>query len=220
VLLHEEAASIHPSAIVYPNVRWGTERRVGAFVIVGEPCADAEPGELATEIGDRANLRSHTVIYCGNRIGDGFSSGHGVLVRECNHIGDSVSIGSGSVLEHHVRVGDRVRLHSNTFVPEYSVLEDDCWIGPNVVFTNAKYPRSPRAKVELAGPHVGKGAKIGANATLLPGVRIGAGALVGAGAVVTRDVPAGAVVAGNPARVIKQIDCLPYGENRHADPTC
>ncbi|MGV3719543.1 MAG: acyltransferase [Actinomycetota bacterium] len=219
MLLREEFASIHPGAIVYPNVRWGSGCRVGPFVIVGEPCANGEPGELATEIGDGANLRSHTVIYCGNRIGAGFNSGHGVLVRECNQIGHSVSIGSGSVLEHHVTVGDRVRLHSNTFVPEYSVLEDDCWIGPNVVFTNAKYPRSPRVKDELAGPHIGRGAKIGANATLLPGVRIGAGALVGAGSVVTKDVPAGAVVAGNPARVIKQIDSLPYGENSDAHPT-
>jgi acetyltransferase-like isoleucine patch superfamily enzyme len=96
------------------------------------------------------------------------------------------------------------------FIPEYSVLEEGCWIGPNVVFTNAKYPLSPGVKDNLAGPTIRKGAKIGANVTLLPGVVIGENALVGAGSVVVRDVPPGAVVAGNPARVIRQISELPY----------
>ena len=85
-----------------------------------------------------------------------------------------------------------------------------CWIGPNVVLTNAKYPLSPGAKDQLAGPIIRKGAKIGANVTILPGVTIGENALVGAGAVVAKDVPAGAVVAGNPARVIRQVAELPY----------
>jgi len=75
-----------------------------------------------------------------------------------------------------------------------------------VVITNARYPLSRDVKERLQGAHVEAGAIIGANATLLPGVRIGARALVGAGAVVTRDVPPGAVVAGNPARVINRID--------------
>jgi acetyltransferase-like isoleucine patch superfamily enzyme len=90
------------------------------------------------------------------------------------------------------------------------VLEEGCWIGPNVVFTNAKYPLSPGVKDSLAGPIIRKGAKIGANTTLLPGVVIGENALVGAGSVVVRDVPAGAVVVGNPARVIRQVSELPY----------
>jgi acetyltransferase-like isoleucine patch superfamily enzyme len=93
------------------------------------------------------------------------------------------------------------------------VLEDGCWIGPNVVLTNAKYPLSPGVKDQLAGPVVRRGAKIGANSTILPGVVIGEHALVGAGSVVVRDVPAGAVVVGNPARVVRHISELPYAEN-------
>jgi acetyltransferase-like isoleucine patch superfamily enzyme len=103
-----------------------------------------------------------------------------------------------------------VRLHSHVFVPEFSVLEDECWLGPNVVLTNARYPRSPRAKDELAGPYIERGAKLGANVTVLPGIRIGRDALIGAGAVVTKDVPAGAVVVGNPGRVINKLANLPY----------
>lgn len=119
-----------------------------------------------------------------------------------------MSIGSGSNVEHHVRIGNRVRLHSNVFVPELTVLEDDCWLGPNVVLTNARYPSSPTTKAELVGSYIEARAKIGANATLLPGVRIGMDALVGAGAVVVIDVPPGAVVVGNPARIIKHISEL------------
>lgn len=196
---------VHELALVLPNVTLGDPTSVGAFVILGEPARGSGPGDRATSIGSGACIRSHTVIYAGNRIGSGFETGHSVLVREDNEIGDRVSIGSGSVVEHHVRIGHGVRLHSNVFVPEFSTLEDGCWLGPNVVLTNARYPRSPRVKEELRGPVIESGARIGANSTLLPGVRIGRDALVGAGAVVTRDVPEGCVVVGNPARVSRRL---------------
>lgn len=160
---------------------------------------------MLTHIGERAIIRSHTVIYDGNIIGDDFHTGHGVLIREDNRIGNQVSIGSHTVVEHHVVIGNRVRVHSNAFIPEFSELEDDCWVGPCVVVTNARYPRPAQGKAELSGVRIERGAKVGAGAVLLPGVRIGAFALVGAGAVVTRDVPPGAVVVGNPARVINHV---------------
>lgn len=193
------------SAQIFSNVLFADKPTVGAFCIVGEPPRGKKSGELQTRIGARAVIRSHTVIYAGNVIGEDFQTGHGVLIREENEIGNHVSIGSHSIVEHHVKIGNNVRLHSNVFVPEFSVLEDDCWLGPNVVVTNARYPQSKRVKENLRGAHIKRGAKIGANATLLPGVVIGENALVGAGAVVTHHVPDGAVVAGNPARVIKTV---------------
>jgi acetyltransferase-like isoleucine patch superfamily enzyme len=150
------------------------------------------------------------VIYAGNVIGRNFQTGNKVNIRESNRIGDNVSVGTLSVIEHHVEIGDHVRIHTQVFIPEFSVLEEGCWIGPNVVLTNAKYPLSPGVKDRLAGPVIRKGAKIGANATLLPGVVIGENALVGAGSVVVRDVPPGGVVAGNPARFMRNVSALPY----------
>ncbi|MBI3913797.1 MAG: N-acetyltransferase [Chloroflexi bacterium] len=196
----------HSNAKIYPNVHFASDPNAGDFCILGEPPRGKRAGELATRIGARAVIRSHTVIYAGNVIGDDFQTGHGALVREENKIGNNVSIGSHSIVEHHVVIGNNARLHSNVFVPEFSVLEDDCWLGPNVVVTNARYPQSPGAKENLHGAIIRRGAKIGANATLLPGVTIGENALVGAGAVVVRDVPAGAVVVGNPARVVKRVE--------------
>jgi acetyltransferase-like isoleucine patch superfamily enzyme len=109
-----------------------------------------------------------------------------------------------------------VRVHSQCFVPEFSVLEDGCWLGPNVVLTNAKFPQSARTKEMLAGVRVEKKAKIGANSTILPGVIIGAGALVGAGSVVTKNVPPGVIVSGNPAIVRGLIADLCYSDTHEA----
>jgi acetyltransferase-like isoleucine patch superfamily enzyme len=195
---------------LYGGVVIGAGSVVEDYCIVGTPPRGVREAELPTTIGEGAIIRSHTVIYAGNVIGRNFQTGNKVNIRESNRIGNNVSIGTLSVIEHHVDIGDNVRIHTQVFVPEFSVLEEGCWLGPNVVLTNAKYPLSPGVKDSLAGPVIRKGAKIGANATLLPGVVIGENALVGAGAVVVHDVPPGAVVVGNPARVVRHIAELPY----------
>ncbi len=198
------------NSIIYDGVKMDGSSVIEAYCIIGAPPRGHKEGDLDTIIGPGSCIRSHTVIYAGNRIGSGFQAGNKANIREMNEIGDNVSIGALTVVEHHVRIGNNVRIHSQAFIPEYSVLEDNVWIGPNVVLTNAKYPASPGAKASLKGPVIKSGAKIGANVTILPGLVIGRNALVGAGSVVVRDVPDGAVVAGNPARVIKYISDLPY----------
>jgi acetyltransferase-like isoleucine patch superfamily enzyme len=195
---------------IYANVTLGAGTSVEDFCIIGTPPRGASEGSLPTVIGDGSVIRSHTVIYAGNTIGRNFQTGNKVNIRESNSIGNNVSVGTLSVIEHHVEIADNVRIHTQVFIPEFSVLEEGCWIGPNVVFTNAKYPLSPGVKDHLVGPIIRRGAKIGANATLLPGVVVGENALVGAGAVVVRDVPAGAVVVGNPARMVRHVSELPY----------
>ncbi len=199
-----------PNVRVFEGVVLGDRVRLDDWVVIGRPLDGVEEGSLETIVGPESVIRSHTVIYAGARLGARCRTGHAALIREHSVLGDDVSIGSHTVIEHHVTIGDGVRIHSQAFVPEFSVLEAGCWLGPNVVLTNARYPQSDRVKEELIGPTLREGAIVGANATLLPGVIIGRRALIGAGAVVTADVPDGAVVAGNPARIIKTLDQLPY----------
>ncbi|MGI8905705.1 MAG: acyltransferase [Candidatus Sumerlaeaceae bacterium] len=194
------------NAHIFPNCDIGPDSSIGAFVVIGEPPAGEQAGGLVTRIGASAIIRSHTVIYAGNSIGDHFQSGHGALIREHNQIDDHVSIGSHSIIEHHVQIGNRVRIHSNAFVPEYTILENGCWLGPNVCITNASHPLCPNYPECRQPVIVQRNAKIGANVTILPGIVIGEMSLVGAGAVVTKNVPAGVVVAGNPAVILRTVD--------------
>lgn len=190
--------------ILLYNVKIGKGAKIEDFVIIGtQPQKIGK--KLKTIIGKGAIIRSGTVIYAGNLIGENFFTGHNALIRESNHIGDNVSIGSSTIIEHHVVIEDEVRIHSGAFVPEFSILSKGCWLGPHVVLTNARYPRSKKVKETLKGPIIEEGAKIGANSTILPGLIIGKNALIGAGSVVTQNIPANAVAAGNPARVIKFI---------------
>ena len=199
---------ISKTAIIHPNVKLGKNCIIEDFVIIGTTPKGYNIGEIETVIGDNAVIRSHTVIYAGNQIGNNFQTGNKTNIRELNKIGNNVSIGTLSVVEHHVSIGDGVRIHSQVFIPEFSVLEEECWVGPNVVITNAKYPKSPDAKKELKGALIRRNAIVGANATLLPGVIIGEYALIGAGSLVTKDVARNAVVAGNPAEFIRFITDL------------
>jgi len=134
------------TVIRYKNVHLGDHVSLEAFVVLGKPPRDTKDGELETRIGDDSIIRSHTVIYAGTVIGNNFQCGHQVAIREHTTIGNDVSVGTGTVVEHRVVIKNGVRLHSQVFVPEFTILHEGCWLGPNVVITNAKYPRSPMSK--------------------------------------------------------------------------
>lgn len=198
------------NAIIYKNVILGENVTIEDNCIVGIPPRGHADGELKTVIGDNSHIRAGTIIYAGNQIGKNFQTGNKANIRELNEIGDNVSVGTLSVVEHHVKIEDGVRIHTQVFVPEYTTLKKNSWLGPNVVCTNAMYPKSPTVKDNLVGPLIEEDAIVGANSTLLPGVQIGKNAVVGAGSVVTKNVEENTVVCGNPAKLLKKKSELPY----------
>jgi UDP-2-acetamido-3-amino-2,3-dideoxy-glucuronate N-acetyltransferase len=127
-------------------------------------------------------------------------------------IGDDTKIGTFVEIQKGAQIGKHCKISSHTFICEGVTLEDEVFVGHHVVFINDRYPRATtqegRMQTEedwqVIPTYVRQGASIGSGAVILCGVTIGAGAIVGAGSVVTRDVPPGAIVAGNPARVMRQ----------------
>lgn len=202
--------SIAKTAIIFSNVKLGKNIVIEEGCMIGIPPIGKIDGQLETVIGDNCVIRAGTYIYAGNQIGNDFQTGNKANIRELNEIGNNVSVGTLSVIEHHVKIEDGVRIHTQVFVPEYTTLKKNSWLGPNVVCTNAMYPKSPGVKDNLLGPTFEENAIVGANSTLLPGVNIGKNAVVGAGSVVTKDVQENTVVCGNPAKLLKKKQDLPY----------
>jgi len=190
---------------VYPNVIIGEGAVIHNFVVLGFAPRGKLPGELPLKIGKNAIIRPFTIIYGGTEIGDNFQTGKGASVRENNEIGNNVVVGTNAVLEHGNTIGNNVRIHSLCFL-EYVTIEDNVFIGPGVIFTDDPHPPCPKYEECLKGAFVKKLAKIGAGSVILPGVIIGENALIGAGSIVAKDVPDNTVVAGVPAKIIKNID--------------
>ena len=166
--------------------------------------------DLTLSIGPHAIIRSFSVIYAGSRIGAHLETGHGAVIREENRIGDDFSIWNNSTVDYGCVIGSRVRVHTGVYIAQFTVIEDDVFLAPGVMIAN---DRHPICRDCMRGPTIRRGARVGINATLLPEVVVGEAALVGAGAVVTRDVPARAVVVGNPARVIGSVDQLTHSRS-------
>jgi acetyltransferase-like isoleucine patch superfamily enzyme len=134
------------------------------------------------------------------RIGDGSTIYDQVNLYGCE-IGDNTKIDAFTYIEEEVEIGDNCTIRPFTFIPTGVTIADDVFIGPQVTFTNDRYPRAS-GDWELEETAVECGASIGAGAVIGPGVKVGEGALVGAGSVVVHDVPANSTVAGNPAEQI------------------
>ena len=145
-------------------------------------------------------------------LGEGVKLGKFINLYGCD-VGDETKIGAFVEIQKNASIGRRCKISSHTFICEGVTIEDHVFIGHGVTFVNDSYPRAttPTGDLQTASDWkveatlVKKGASIGSGATILSKVVIGENAIVGAGSVVTRDVPAGAIVAGNPARVLRKI---------------
>ncbi len=189
---------------VYPNVTFSGEHHLQAPCVVGLAPDGAGESEQPLVFGAGVVVGPFVTVSAGSTFGAGLHVERGADIREDNVVGDDCSIGANSVLEPGNRIGSRVRIESGCYLRSVTI-EDDVFVGPNVTFTDDPHPAGcPRREECRAGATVRRLARIGAGSTILPGVEIGEDSLVGAGSVVVHDVPPGAVVAGNPARVLKQ----------------
>jgi acetyltransferase-like isoleucine patch superfamily enzyme len=144
------------------------------------------------------------VIAADVKIGDRTRLGNFVFIRGNTVIGTDCTVGSYVDIEGDVEIGGGVSLQSGCYITRGVVIEDDVFCGPRVITMNDKriVHRRPGLTFDRRGPRIGRAARVGGGSVLLPGVSIGANAFVGAGSVVTKDVPEGAIVVGNPARVV------------------
>ncbi|MBT9146910.1 MAG: dTDP-3-amino-3,6-dideoxy-alpha-D-galactopyranose 3-N-acetyltransferase [Syntrophomonadaceae bacterium] len=189
-------SKISKRVIFYGKVDIGKGTIVGDNVVLGHK----EDGKLC--IGENSIIRSGTIIYSEVRIGSNFRSGHNVLIRENTEIGNDVLIGTNSVIDGDCIIGSSVSIQTGVYVTRNTMIEDCVFLGPFCVTTNDKYMERG---AELIGPTIKKGAKVGANSTLLPGIIIGENSVIGAGAVVIKNVAPGDIIVGNPARSIKSV---------------
>ncbi|APW99286.1 N-acetyltransferase [Halobiforma lacisalsi AJ5] len=173
-------------------------------VVRGDDCTIADDATVGhgefdepTRIGDGATIRSGSIVYGNVTIGDEFTTGHDVLVREATTIGDDVLVGTKTVIDGRTTIGSHVSLQTNVYVPTQTTIRDNVFVGPGAVLTNDQYPI--RVDTDLEGPTLETGVSVGANATLLPGVTIGENSFVAAGSVVTEDVPPDSLAVGSPA---------------------
>jgi len=203
---------ISKTAAIYPGTKLGADVEIGDYAVLGKqpvlgPRSTAAREELPHLIvGDGVRILSHAVVFAGTRLGAGVIVGDQACVRERCELAEEVVIGRGAFVENDVSVGERTKVQANAYLTAYSTLEEDVFIAPCVVTANDNFMGRTERRHELRqGPTIRRGARIGAAAVLLPGIEIGEEAFVGAGAVVLHDVPARAVVVGNPARRIRDV---------------
>jgi acetyltransferase-like isoleucine patch superfamily enzyme len=205
-------AQIADTAVVYAGVELGEDVVIGDYAVVGKqpvlgPRSTAAREELQPlVVGDGVRILAGAIVFAGSRLGEGVIMGDQACVRERCELAEEVVIGRGAFIENDVVVGARTKIQANAYVTAYSLLEEDVFVAPCVVTTNDNFMgRTEERHAQRKGPTIRRGARIGGGAVLLPGIEVGEEAFVGAGAVVLEDVPARAVVVGNPARQIREV---------------
>jgi acetyltransferase-like isoleucine patch superfamily enzyme len=204
--------SVGEHVVIYPGTVIGAGCQIGDNVVLGKqpalsPRSTTKREELPPlELGEGTIVSTGAVVFAGTKIGAGSIVGDQSCIRERCELGEEVVVGRGSLVENDTTIGARTKIQANAYVTAYSTLEEDVFIAPCVATTNDNFMGRTEKRHELRkGPTIRRGARVGGAAVLLPGIEIGEEAFVGAGAVVTKDVPARAVVVGNPARQIREV---------------
>lgn len=212
-----ENTVIHHSVISYGACCVGEKSLILENVVLGYPTAQYlvdvrdhnrfiyEFTYQGTRLSDNSIIRAGSTIYMNVQIGKNFRTGHNVLIRENTTIGEHVIVGTATVMDSDVTLGSFVSIQSQVYISTGCTIEDKVFMGPNCVLLNDKYPIR---KGDLTPARICKGASIGGNCTILPGVTVGEGALVAAGTIVTKDVPPWHLAMGTPASFTELDDDL------------
>ena len=207
-----EGVHIDANTVLYGPLRIGDRCYVGPNCVIGFPSsreleqimgAHNSPSKKLSVIGESCIIRSGATIYSDVTLGNRVALGHNAMVRENVKIGNDSKLGTNSVVDGSTKIGSWVSIQTGVYICTYSTVEDSVFLGPCCVFTNDRYVTQKPFK--LVGPTVKKGASIGANALLFPGVTVGEGAVVGSQAMVNVDVPPRTVFAGIPAKKIRDL---------------
>lgn len=196
---------IGDNTIIYDNVVLKDDVIVTHNCVIGEPLNDyylnpkyENPGTI---IGAKSLIRSHSIIYAGNMLGESVSTGHRVTLREYNTIGNNTVIGTLADIQGKVVIGEYCRIYSNAVIAQLCTIGNFVFIFPFVVMTNDPYPPSN----DLKGGIISDYSQIAAHTTILSGVKVGMNCLIGANSVVKKNVPDYSLVMGNPAEVLMDI---------------
>ena len=203
---------IGDNTIIYDNVYIGNDTIIANDCIIGEPLnayySNQDYQNPPLHIGEGSIIRSHAILYAGTTIGNNFSCGHRVTIREYVKAGSHFSVGTLCDLQGYTTFGDYCRLHSNVHIGQKSTIGNFVFIYPYVVFTNDPHPPSNICQ----GPTVGDFTQIAVHSVILPMVEIGQNCLIGANSTVNKNFGDGQVIVGSPAKAICEIGAIPSKE--------
>jgi len=207
---------VHPDSIIGSNVRIDDNTVIGKLPMKAANSAttkDVAPPRCT--LGDDCIVGTSVVVYRGCSVGNKVLIADLSTVRENVQIGTGTIIGRGVAIENFCNVGEYCKLETNVYLTAYSTVEDRCFIAPCVATSNDNFVGRTKERFKhFKGLTLRKGARIGANATILPGKEIGEDALVAAGSVVTKNVTARKIYAGVPARELRQVPEAQLLENQ------
>ena len=206
--------------VVHAGTVIGDGAWVGDQAVLGRAPRPAPTSAVKTppnlpplQIGRESIIGAGAVVYSGTTVGEQTMIGDHAFVRDRCQIGSYVIVGSHVTIENEVTIGDYTKLQTGVYLCAWVTIEDHCFIAPCVVTTNDNYMgRTERRFAERGGALIRRGARVGANVTLLPNIEVGAEAFVAAGSIVTRHVPPATLVMGSPAKYVRDVSADEFVE--------
>jgi len=207
---------IHPGSRIGAGVRIDDGAVIGKLPMRAARSAITKAVELEpASIGDGCLVGTHAVIYAGAAIGERVLVADLATIREQVKVGAFTIVGRGVAIENKCTIGARCKLETGVYICALSEVGDDCFIAPNATFTNDNFLGRTKERFKYhKGPTLKRGARVGANATILPGKTLAEDGLAAAGSVVSKDVPARSIVLGVPARHLRRVPPEQWIENQ------